>query len=82
MRRADSASKLTEADVVDFVKSRVSKIKWITGGVRFIDEIPKNPVSGPVILDSSLGRSKLTELCRVVRYCVGCYGIMQSGRKG
>ncbi|OAP60575.1 hypothetical protein AYL99_05577 [Fonsecaea erecta] len=41
-------SRLTENDVVDFVKARVSTIKHLTGGVAFIDAIPKNP-SGKIL---------------------------------
>lgn len=32
---------LTEKDVQDFVAENASKAKWLRGGVRFIDEIPK-----------------------------------------
>ena len=39
------ASRITEEDVVDFVKTRVSTIKHLTGGAAFIDSIPKDPVS-------------------------------------
>jgi len=35
---------ITAEDVVDYVKERVSKVKWLTGGVAFVDAIPKNPV--------------------------------------
>lgn len=36
---------ITEADVISFVNTRVSKIKHLTGGCVFTDAIPKNPVS-------------------------------------
>lgn len=36
-------AKLTEQEVIDFVAKNTSKAKWIRGGVKFIDEIPKNP---------------------------------------
>ncbi|KAK4949766.1 hypothetical protein LTR10_011608 [Elasticomyces elasticus] len=39
---------ITAGDVVDYVKERVSKIKWLTGGVAFVDSIPKNP-SGKIL---------------------------------
>ncbi len=35
----------TKQDIFDFVSQRVSKIKWLTGGVAFVDSIPKAPVS-------------------------------------
>lgn len=38
-------SSLTEKDVISFVDTRVSKIKRLTGGVRFLDATPKNQVS-------------------------------------
>ncbi|KAG4068216.1 hypothetical protein HA402_008857 [Bradysia odoriphaga] len=34
---------LTEEEVVQFVADNASKVKWLRGGVRFIDEIPRNP---------------------------------------
>lgn len=34
----------TAEDVIKYVNTRVSKIKHLTGGVVFIDAIPKNPV--------------------------------------
>ncbi|KIX04740.1 uncharacterized protein Z518_05610 [Rhinocladiella mackenziei CBS 650.93] len=36
---------LTQQDILKFVNGKVSKIKWITGGVVFTDTIPKTPVS-------------------------------------
>ncbi|KAG4074567.1 hypothetical protein HA402_005632 [Bradysia odoriphaga] len=33
---------LTEDEVVQFVADNASKVKWLRGGVRFIDEIPRN----------------------------------------
>ncbi|KAJ9646264.1 hypothetical protein H2204_000927 [Knufia peltigerae] len=36
-------SKLTENDVVDFMAKNVAKIKRITAGVVFVDQIPRNP---------------------------------------
>jgi len=33
---------LKEKEVMDFVASRLSTVKHLHGGVRFIDEIPKN----------------------------------------
>ncbi|KAJ9607984.1 hypothetical protein H2200_008063 [Cladophialophora chaetospira] len=42
------ASRINEEDVVNFVKTRVSTIKHLTGGAAFIDSIPKNP-SGKIL---------------------------------
>lgn len=35
-------AKLTKTDIHDFIAKRCSKFKWLTGGLEFIDEIPKN----------------------------------------
>ena len=35
---------LTEQEVKDFVAKNASNTKWLRGGVKFIDEIPKNPI--------------------------------------
>ncbi|KAL0819591.1 hypothetical protein ABMA28_007683 [Loxostege sticticalis] len=40
--RAPGAA-VTEADLVQYVASKVSSAKHLRGGVRFVDEIPKNP---------------------------------------
>lgn len=39
---------LTEQEVMNFVAENTSKAKWLRGGVKFIDEIPKNP-SGKIL---------------------------------
>lgn len=36
-------AELTEGDVLKFMKQNVSKTKWLRGGCKFIDAIPKNP---------------------------------------
>ncbi|CRL01456.1 CLUMA_CG014231, isoform A [Clunio marinus] len=36
---------LTEQEVIDFVAENASKAKWLRGGAKFIDAIPKNPIS-------------------------------------
>jgi len=41
-------SSTTAEDVVEYVSTRVSKIKRLTGGVVFVDAIPKNP-SGKIL---------------------------------
>ena len=35
----------TEKDIQEFMKKHVTRTKWLTGGVRFVQSIPKNPVS-------------------------------------
>lgn len=35
-------SKITAEDIVDYVKGQMSPQKWLRGGVRFIDAIPRN----------------------------------------
>ena len=37
--------KATEKDIAQFMEGKVSRTKRLAGGVRFIDAIPKNPVS-------------------------------------
>lgn len=37
--------KATEKDIQEFMKQHVTRTKWLTGGVRFVQAIPKNPVS-------------------------------------
>lgn len=39
---------LTEKEVKDFVEKNTSNAKWLRGGVRFVNEIPKNP-SGKIL---------------------------------
>jgi 4-coumarate--CoA ligase len=38
-------SKATEADVAKWMEGKVAPYKRLTGGVVFVDAIPKNPVS-------------------------------------
>ena len=40
-----SVGSVTAKDIHDFINSRVSSIKRLSGGVIFTDVIPKNPVS-------------------------------------
>ncbi|KIW95889.1 uncharacterized protein Z519_02954 [Cladophialophora bantiana CBS 173.52] len=42
------AGAITEEEIVEFVASKVSKIKRLTGGVGFLSSIPKNP-SGKIL---------------------------------
>ncbi|KAG5667452.1 hypothetical protein PVAND_015432 [Polypedilum vanderplanki] len=39
---------LTEDEVKDFIAQNASKEKWLRGGVKFIEEVPKNP-SGKIL---------------------------------
>jgi 4-coumarate--CoA ligase len=39
---------ITEKEVKDFVAKNASNAKWLRGGVKFVDEIPKNP-SGKIL---------------------------------
>lgn len=41
-------AKITEKDIIDFVAKRVSMPKRLHGGVRFVEEIPKN-LSGKIL---------------------------------
>lgn len=34
--------KLTDKEIIQFVADNTSKVKWLRGGVKFIDEIPRN----------------------------------------
>lgn len=36
-------SKVTAEEIVNFVKEKLSPQKWLRGGVRFIEAVPKNP---------------------------------------
>ena len=45
--RKEGAS-VTAKDIGNYMDARVSKIKRISGGVVFVNSIPKNPVSGPL----------------------------------
>ena len=33
---------VSEEDIIEWVKPKVAKHKWLTGGVVFIDEVPKS----------------------------------------
>ncbi|KAI0201976.1 AMP-binding enzyme [Astrocystis sublimbata] len=39
---------VTEQDIADWMKKRVIRFKWLQGGVKFVDAIPKNP-SGKIL---------------------------------
>lgn len=41
--KGSSIGKLKERDIVDWTAKRVAKYKQLTGGVMFIDEVPKSP---------------------------------------
>ncbi|ORY59523.1 uncharacterized protein BCR38DRAFT_488555 [Pseudomassariella vexata] len=42
------AVKTTEKDVAKWMESKVTRYKWLKGGVVFVDEVPKNP-SGKIL---------------------------------
>ncbi|KAI1453535.1 acetyl-CoA synthetase-like protein [Annulohypoxylon moriforme] len=44
----NSEVKQTEQEIAKWMESRVVKYKWLTGGVKFVDTIPKNP-SGKIL---------------------------------
>jgi 4-coumarate--CoA ligase len=35
---------VTESEIQEWMKQHVTRTKWLTGGVRFVEAIPKNPV--------------------------------------
>lgn len=43
-----AAQKLTEKELQEFAGARLAKYKYLTGGVKFVDAIPKNP-SGKIL---------------------------------
>lgn len=47
-RRPGTGDKLTEKEVQDYLGQRLAKYKALTGGVRFMDAIPKN-ASGKIL---------------------------------
>lgn len=51
---------LTEEEVQEFVKENMSNAKWLRGGVKFIDEIPKNP-SGKIL------RKELRQMYKIMK---------------
>ncbi|KAI1344806.1 AMP-binding enzyme [Xylariaceae sp. FL0016] len=44
----NSADRKTEREIAKWMESRVTRYKWLKGGVKFIDAIPKNP-SGKIL---------------------------------
>jgi len=53
-------SDLTEQEVKDFVAKNASNPKWLRGGVKFIDEIPKN-ITGKIL------RREMKELYKTMK---------------
>lgn len=41
--KGDAKSKLSEKDIVIWTAKHVAKHKQLTGGVKFIEEVPKSP---------------------------------------
>ena len=58
-------SNLKEKDVADWVAARVARFKQLSGGVKFVNEIPKNP-SGKILRRflRNLAQSEVTKLPR------------------
>ncbi|XP_045457529.1 uncharacterized protein LOC123667733 [Melitaea cinxia] len=54
-------AKLSEADVKKFVAEKLSHPKHLRGGVRFVNEIPKNP-SGKILRRKLREMAKITEV--------------------
>lgn len=50
-----ASSTISEEDVAEFLKTRVASFKQLTGGVRFVNEIPKS-AAGKIL------RKKLKEI--------------------
>lgn len=48
VRQPGSEGKVTEQDIIDFVKDKVVGYKRLNGGCEFVDAIPKNP-SGKIL---------------------------------
>ena len=49
VRRPDpEGDELTEQHVYDTIKAKLTKYKWLEGGVKFVDVIPKN-LSGKIL---------------------------------
>ena len=46
--KPESKSKVSERDVVQWIEGRVAKHKRLTGGVVFVDAVPKSP-SGKIL---------------------------------
>lgn len=47
-RPGAKGDKLTEKDVYEVISKTLAKYKWLEGGVKFVDAIPKNP-SGKIL---------------------------------
>ena len=47
-RQGPEGQTLKEQDVYDAIKGKIAKYKWLEGGVKFVDAIPKNP-SGKIL---------------------------------
>lgn len=42
--RSPSATDLSEKDIAKWMEGKVVRYKWLRGGVKFVDAVPKNPV--------------------------------------
>lgn len=48
VRKSEVTPPVTADEIINHVKEQCTQYKWITGGVVFVDEIPKNP-SGKIL---------------------------------
>lgn len=57
--RSSGGDKVAEQDVAKWIQGRTSRFKWLKGGVRFVETIPKNPVSfNPTLLKGRIDYGK------------------------
>lgn len=56
-----SRALITADQILAYMAERTAKIKRITGGIIFTDEIPKNPVSSMAMLGTSV--KAITDKC-------------------
>lgn len=66
-------SKVTEKEIAEWVEGKVTRYKRLKGGVKFIDAIPKNPVSG-IIYFNEPSMVLTSELCSPARSCARSFG--------
>jgi hypothetical protein len=72
--------KATEKEIQDFMSKQVTRSKWLTGGVRFVDMIPKNPVSGCTSAYMLVAQQLTTRRNSRVKFYARCFGIGQRPR--
>jgi hypothetical protein len=67
---------ITAKDVTEYLNAKVTKTKRLTGGVKFVKEIPKNPVSR--YFKSS--KSFYSHFVSLARFCARYYESKQRRR--